>query len=111
MSDASGAHSLASLLVPELRWDPTHAFAHLQGAIDDAIEVGVGGFLITGGTREDVAALTRELHRRTRHPLLIAADAEQGVGAAFDRATGVPPAGALGALHDAEAVRRAARLT
>lgn len=103
--------ALASLLVPELRWDPAHAFAHLQGAIDDAIEVGVGGFLITGGTREDVAALTRELHRRTRHPLLIAADAEQGLGAAFDRATGVPPAGALGALRDAEAVRRAARLT
>ncbi len=101
----------AALLVPELRWDPGHRFAHLEAAIDDAIGIGVGGFLITGGVREEVAALTRELHRRSRHPLLVAADAERGAGEQFVGATGLPPAGALGILRDADAVRRAARLT
>ncbi len=102
---------IAALLIPELRWDPGHRFAHLAAAIDDAIGIGVGGFLITGGLREEVIALTRELHRRSRHPLLVAADAERGSGEQFIGATGLPPAGALGVLRDAEAVRRAARLT
>ncbi len=102
---------LAALLVPELRWDPGHGFAYLRDAIDDAIEAEVGGFLITGGPRDEVAALTRELHRRSHMPLLIAADVEAGAGAQFSGLTGLPPAGALGALRDSEVVRRAARLT
>lgn len=104
-------HSLAALLVPELRWDRDHGFEYLRESIDDAIELGVGGFLITGGPRDAVSSLTMELHRRSRHPLLIAADAECGAGQQFTGMTGLPPAAALGALHDAEVVRRAARLT
>lgn len=101
----------AALLVPELRGDPDHGFAHLEAAIDDALGIGVGGFLITGGSAEQVSALTKELHRRSRHPLLIAADAERGAGEQFRGATGLPPLGALALLRDVDAVRRAARLT
>jgi beta-glucosidase-like glycosyl hydrolase len=101
----------AALLVPELRGDPGHGFAHLEAAIDDALAIGVGGFVVSGGTAAQVASLTRELHRRSRHPLLIAADAERGAGEQFAGATGLPPAGALALLRDVDAVRRAARLT
>lgn len=104
-------HPLGALLVPELRWDPVAGFAHLEAAIDDALGAGAGGFLVTGGTRAQVAELTRELHRRSRHPLLVAMDAERGAGEQVAGLTGLPPLGALGALRDVDAVRRAARLT
>lgn len=103
--------SFAALLIPELRWDPGLGFSYLREVIDDALELGVGGFVLRGGTTPDVTALTGELHRRSRIPLLIAADAERGAGGAFAGATGLPPFAAIGALHDEEAIRRAARLT
>jgi len=101
----------AALLIPELRWDPHLAFSHLSESIDDLLEIGVGGFLIRGGTRDDVTALTGDLHRRSPVPLLIAADVPRGAGAVFDGLTGLPPAAALAALRDDDAVRRAARIT
>lgn len=102
-------HPLAAHLVPQLRWDPGHGYAYLDDLIDEALEVGVGGFHLPNGPSEDVRALTQELHRRSRHPLLIATDAEAGVP--FDGGTALPPLLALGALRDADAVRRAARIT
>jgi beta-glucosidase len=101
----------AALLIPELRWDQHLAFSHLSESIDDLLEIGVGGFLIRGGTKDDVAALTGELHRRSGVPLLIAADVPRGAGGAFDGLTGLPPAAALAALRDDDVVRRAARIT
>lgn len=100
----------AALLVPQLRWDPDHGFAYLQQLIDEALELGVGGFLLTGGSRDEVIALTGELDRRSVHPLLIAADLEAGAGGAFSGATAMPPLAAFGALRDDRAVRRAAIL-
>ena len=102
---------LAQHLVPQLRWDPGDGFGYLAEMIADAIEVGVGGFWIVGGSRAEVSALTQELHRRSRIPLLIAAEVEGGAGSAFTDATGLPPFAALAALRDADVVRRAARLT
>lgn len=102
---------IAQLLVPQLRWDAQLGFTYLEEMIGDALEVGVGGFWISGGTRADVAALTQELHRRTRVPLLIGAEVDGGAGSAFHDATGLPPLGALAALRDADLIRRAARLT
>jgi beta-glucosidase-like glycosyl hydrolase len=101
----------AALLIPELRWDPQLAFSHLAESIDDLLELGVGGFLIRGGTKDDVTALTGELHRRSGVPLLIAADVPRGAGGVFSGLTGLPPAAALAALRDDDAVRRAARIT
>jgi beta-glucosidase len=116
---------LASLLVPALRWDPARGFAWLHDAIDDALELGVGGFLIRGGPRDTVAALAAELHARSAVPLLLAADVERGAAQQFDGCIGLPPLGALGHAFSPSAasdpphasrlsredIRRAARLT
>lgn len=104
-------HSPAALLIPELRWDPDHGFGHLQAAIDDALDLGVGGFVIASGPAREVATLSAALKQASRHPLLLAAPAEAGAGAAIAGLTGLPPFGALGALRDDDVVRRAARLT
>lgn len=104
-------HPLAQHLVPQLRWDPGDGFAYLGEMISDAIEIGVGGFWIVGGSRAEVSALTQELHRRSRFPLLIAAEVDGGAGSAFRDATGLPPLSALAALRDGDLVRRAAKLT
>lgn len=104
-------HRLAQLLVPQLRWDPGNGFGYLEAMISDAIDIGVGGFWLVGGSRAEVSALTQELQRRSRIPLLIAAEVAGGAGSVFHDATGLPPLSALAALRDADAVRRAARLT
>lgn len=104
-------HPLAGLLVPELWWDPRAGFEHLDALIEDALEIGVGGFVIRNGPREAVLALTQALRRDAPHPLLLAAEVEAGVGGTFATGTALPPLGALGALRDAEAFRRAAKLT
>ncbi|MFI5311813.1 MAG: glycoside hydrolase family 3 protein [Gemmatimonadales bacterium] len=87
---------LAALLVPALRWDRAHGFDYLAGTIDDALELGVGGFLIRGGPREAVAALAADLHERSHTPLLLAADVERGAGQQFEGCTGLPPLASLG---------------
>lgn len=103
--------SLARLLVPALHWDTERGFDHLGERIDDALALGVGGFLIRGGTRDAVAALAVRLHERAGAPLLLAAEAERGSGQQFEGCVGLPPLGALGALADLDAVHRAAQIT
>src|SRR5690606_1717690 len=71
-------HSPAALLIPELRWDRDFGFSHLQAAIEDALELGVGGFVIVNGPTRAVAELSASLRHASRHPLLIAAPAERG---------------------------------
>jgi beta-glucosidase-like glycosyl hydrolase len=102
---------LAPLLIPALRWDAVHGFGYLEDSIDEALDLGVGGFIIRGGPRDAVARLVAGLHERTRVPLLVAADAERGAGEQFGDCIGLPPLGALAALDDPAAVRRAARVT
>ncbi len=104
-------HPLAQLLVPQLRWDRGYGFGYLEEMISDALEIGVGGFWIVGGSRAEVRALTQELDRRSQIPLLFAAEVAGGAGSAFHDATGLPPLSALDALRDGDVVRRAARLT
>ncbi len=105
------SRSPAALLIPELRWDPDRGFSHLEAAIEDALALGVGGFVIANGPTAAVSTLGAELRRASRHALLIAAPAERGAGGAITGLTGLPPFGALGALRDDDVVRRAARLT
>ena len=106
--------NLGGLLVPALPWDAANGFAYLAGVIEDALEVGVGGFIIRGGPRDQVAALTTALRAASREPLLIAADAERGAGEQYRGCTALPPLAALGrvARHDDSGIaRRAARTT
>jgi beta-glucosidase-like glycosyl hydrolase len=104
-------NDLAQLLVPALRWSAANGFEGERDLIELALRMQVGGFILFGGAEEDVRALTRELRRRSRIPLLLGADLERGAGQQFGGATGLPPLAAIAWLEDEEAVRRAARLT
>mgnify|MGYP002780117149 CR=1 FL=1 len=105
------AADVAQLCIGAIRWDPARGFGEARPQLDAALKLGVGGFVVHGGTSDAVRALTRDLQQRSRTPLLIAADMERGAGQQFEGATGLPPAAALAALRDRDAVRRASRHT
>jgi beta-glucosidase-like glycosyl hydrolase len=101
----------ARLVLPALRWHRDSGFAHEAAAVDAALEAGVGGFCIFGGTAGAVRDLTGDLRRRSAQPLLIASDLERGAGQQFGGATRLPPLAALGSLDDTDVTRRAAAIT
>lgn len=103
--------SVANLLLPAIRWDATRGYEADRAVIERGLALGVGGFILFGGESEAVRQLTKELRQRSTVPLLIAADLERGAGQQFEGATGLPPLAAIASLNDADAVRRAARLT
>jgi beta-glucosidase-like glycosyl hydrolase len=76
--------------------------------VEAALSLGVGGFLIFGGERGAVAALTRDLAAAAPHRLLLAADFERGAGQQISGLTSLPPALALGSLGEPAAARAAA---
>ncbi len=102
---------LGQHVIAAIGWNRDLGWAGTREAIDEALAVGVGGFLIRGGPRYEVAQLVRALHAHSPVPLLVAADVERGAGERFHGAVSLPPAGALGSLGDTDAVRRAARIT
>ena len=79
--------------------------------IDDALSLGVGGFVIRGGRDDEVRDLTADLRRRSSGPLLVAADLEHDESGPLRAAIDLPSLAALGRMGDVDAVRRAARLT
>jgi beta-glucosidase-like glycosyl hydrolase len=91
--------SLARLVFPALRWR-RESFAHERATIDAALALGVGGFIVFGGTDEAVATLTRELRQLAGRPLLLGADLERGAGQQVQGLTELPPPAALGWLDD-----------
>jgi beta-glucosidase-like glycosyl hydrolase len=99
------------LILPALRWRPDGGFGHEAGAIADALDLGVGGFILFGGTVESVRRLTTDLLRRAGRPLLIASDLERGAGQQVTGLTEFPPPAALAALDDAAVVRWAGAVT
>lgn len=101
----------ARLVLPSLRWQADGGFAHEAGAIADALDLGVGGFIIFGGTVEAVRRLTVDLIRRAGRPLLIASDLERGAGQQITGLTEFPPPAALASLEDAAVVRWAGAVT
>lgn len=103
--------SVANLLVPALRWDAERGWDAERPAIERALALGVGGFILFGGEQDAVRQLTKDLRLRSTVPLLIAADMERGAGQQFVGATGLPPLAAIASLNDPDLVRRAARLT
>jgi beta-glucosidase-like glycosyl hydrolase len=102
---------LAQLVMADVVWKPDEGYAGARALIEQALEMGVGAYRLTGGEQDAVHALTKELRSRSRVPPLIAANLERGAGEQFLGATGLPPLGAIASLGDIEAVRRAARLT
>ena len=101
----------ARLVLPSLRWRPDGGFSHEAGAIADALDLGVGGFIIFGGDVESVRRLTTDLTRRAGRPLLLAADFERGAGQQVAGLTEFPPPAALASLEDAAVIRWAGAVT
>ena len=62
---------VAELFYPAIRWDATHGFEAERAGIDEALKLGVGGFILFGGPSEHVASLTEDLHSKSRNALLI----------------------------------------
>jgi beta-glucosidase-like glycosyl hydrolase len=102
---------LAELFFPAIRWDPARGHEGERSAIDQALKLGVGGFILFGGPSEHVAALTEDLHSKSRIPLLIGADLERGAGQQFAGQTALPPLAAIASLEDVQAIRRSATIS
>jgi beta-glucosidase-like glycosyl hydrolase len=102
---------IAQLFYPAIRWDSTRGYEGEREAIDAALKAGVGGFILFGGPSEQVAALTEDLHSKSKIPLLIGADLERGAGQQFAGQTALPPLAAVASLEDLQAIRRAASVT
>jgi beta-glucosidase-like glycosyl hydrolase len=102
---------VARLLLPALRWSAENGYEGFRDTIERGLELGVGGFILFGGEAEGVRALTDELRRRARFPLLVASDLERGAGQQFRGATPLPPAAAIGWLNDEAVTERAGELT
>lgn len=90
----------ARLVLPALRAREDGGFAHEEDSIAEALDRGVGGFIIFGGTAESVTDLTASLEERAGRPLLLAADLERGAGQQIRGLSEIPPPRALGKLGD-----------
>jgi len=101
---------LAALVLPAVRWDAERGFAPALPAVEQALALGVGGFIIFGGEREAVARLAADVAAGSRHPLLVASDFERGAGQQVAGLTALPPALAVASLGD-EALADAATIT
>jgi beta-glucosidase-like glycosyl hydrolase len=102
---------IAELFYPAIRWESTHGFESARASIDEALTLGVGGFILFGGPSEHVASLTEDLNSKSRVPLLIGADLERGAGQQFAGQTALPPLAAIASLEDLQSIRRAAEVT
>jgi beta-glucosidase len=102
---------IAELFYPAIRWDASRGYEAERPAIEQALSLGVGGFIVFGGPSEHVAALAEDLHSKSHIPLLIGADLERGAGQQFAGQTALPPLAAIASLEDVQAVRRSAALT
>jgi len=100
----------ARLVFPALR-ARRGVFTHERAKITAALKAGVGGFILFGGTRESVTALTRALRREAQRGLLIGSDLERGPGQQFRGLTELPPPAALGFLDDLDATYAAGMIT
>jgi beta-glucosidase len=99
------------LILPALRAAPGGSFSAEAGAIAEALELGVGGFIIFGGNVESVRRLTADLLRRAERPLLLASDLERGAGQQVEGLTEFPPPLALAAMGDPGVARWAGAVT
>jgi beta-glucosidase-like glycosyl hydrolase len=103
--------NVARLLLTVVRWSDETGWEGFRPSIEHGLEMGIGGFILFGGPVDAVRELTAELHRRSRHPLLIASDLERGAGQQFRGGTPLPPAAAIGWLDDESITEHAGELT
>jgi beta-glucosidase-like glycosyl hydrolase len=100
----------ARLVCPALRWR-RGSFRSERAKIEQALAAGVGGFILFGGTRAAVVALTAALRDLAKRPLLIGSDFERGPGQQVRGLTELPPPAALGFLDDLDATYACGQIT
>ncbi len=100
----------ARLVCPALRWR-RGSFKSERTKIEQALAAGVGGFILFGGTRAAVAALTSALRDTAGRPLLLGSDFERGPGQQVRGLTELPPPAALGYLNDLDATYVCGQIT
>lgn len=100
----------ARLVCPALRWR-RGSFKSERTKIEQALAAGVGGFILFGGTRAAVTALTSALRDTAGRPLLLASDFERGPGQQVRGLTELPPPAALGHLNDLDATYACGQIT
>jgi beta-glucosidase-like glycosyl hydrolase len=101
---------LAQLLLPSARWDDTAGFAEARPAVLRAVKSGVGGFVVEGGTRDAIRALTAEIREHADTALILAVD-PLALASTLWCEPPIPllPAAAILSLRDPIAVRHVAR--
>ena len=102
---------LARLVLPALRWHARTGFAHESARIEQALALGVGGYILFGGTADAARALMRDIRAAAPHPLLFGADLERGAAQQFDGLTPLPPPAALGFLGKPDLTARCGEIT
>ena len=100
----------ARLVCPAVRWR-RGSFRSERRKIEQALAAGVGGFILFGGTRQAVTALTAALRDVAKRPLLIGSDFERGPGQQVKGLTELPPPAALGYLNDLDATYACGQIT
>jgi len=101
----------AGIVLAALRLD-RWVSADVDRSVEEGLALGVGGFLLFGGTAERVSRLSERVRADAGRDLWIAADLERGAGQQFRGLTELPPPAALAQHPDSVAViDRAARLT
>lgn len=102
------------LVFPAVRWRAETGFAHVDRELDEALDAGVGGFIVFGvpkARQDEVAEVVGRIRQRAGRPLLIGADLERGAGQQARGLTEIPPPAALASLADDEVVAWAGRAT
>src|SRR5216117_4210418 len=100
----------ARLVCPALRWR-RGSFRSERPKIEQALAAGVGGFILFGGTRAAVAALTSALRDTAGRPLLLGSDFERGPGQQVKGLTELPPPAVLGYLNDLDVTYACGQIT
>jgi len=99
----------ARLIFPALRWgerSPDEVWPEVRRRVD----LGVGGFVVFGGSVSGMRELSARVREHAGRPLLFASDLERGAGQQLHDATPLPPVGALAGMTDTDLLE-AARIT
>ncbi|HEY2824605.1 MAG TPA: glycoside hydrolase family 3 N-terminal domain-containing protein [Gemmatimonadales bacterium] len=102
---------LARLVFPALRWRPRTGFSHERNVIAQTLKLGVGGYILFGGTIKGARELTQQLRRASPYPLLIGSDFERGAGQQITGLTDLPPPAALGFIGKPALTARCGAIT
>ncbi len=116
MAALTKAQIIAQSIFPRLAADRFREDAEYRQAIEQLVQMGVGGFCVMSGTPAQVAGVTATLQQQAPVPLLFAADFEWGLPMRLEGGTPFPNAYALGVVDDqpltfrvAECIAREAR--